>query len=83
MIYTKAETVKFVEDMDEAGIETEHYHGRYFWEGPAVRTNEDGGLTLQDVIRATTVGVQWDTMGRSDYIVYPRVSDKGKEDGNG
>ena len=74
--YANPDVVKFVEDMDEAGIEYEHYHGRFFWEGPAVSTDEDGWPTMQDVIRATTVKVQWDSLGR-DLIVYPVASDSG------
>lgn len=57
---------QFVEDMEEAGFEVEHYRGRYFYEGPAVRTAE-----LQDVMGETAVKVQWDQMGRG-YIVYPK-----------
>ncbi len=78
--YTVPEVVAFVEDMDAAGYDTEHYWGRFFWRGPAVRTDEDDGPTLQDVIRATSVPVQWDNLGR-DYIVYPRASDGGGLEG--
>jgi len=62
---------QFVEDMEEAGIEWEHYRGRFYYEGPAARTNENGFPTQQDVIRATKVNVQWDNMG-FNWIVYPK-----------
>ena len=61
---------QFVKDMEKAGIEYEEYHGRYFYHGPAVRTNEKGFPTRQDVIRETKVSLQWDNLG-SDWIVYP------------
>ena len=61
---------KFKDDMDEAGFDVYMYKGRYFYDGPAVNTDEDGP-TLQDIIRATTVEVQWDNMGK-DFVVYPK-----------
>ncbi len=62
---------QFVRDMEIAGIEYEEYKGRFFYHGPAVRTNEKGFPTRQDIIRATKVELQWDNMG-FDFIVYPR-----------
>ena len=59
-------TEQFEEDMAEADFDVRHYHGRSFWHGPAVETDD-----LQRAIRATTVRVQWDAMGRDGYIVYP------------
>lgn len=61
---------KFVEDMEEAGLKVEHYHGRYFWEGPSVVVKD-----LQDVLSNTKVKCQWDNMGL-DHVVYPKVSGK-------
>lgn len=62
---------QFVKDMEKAGIEYDgEYNGRFFYHGPAVRTNEKGFPTRQDVIRATKVELQWDNMG-FDFIVYP------------
>jgi hypothetical protein len=62
---------QFVEDMENAGIEYDgEYNGRFFYHGPAVRTNEKGFPTRQDVIRATKVKLQWDNLGL-DFIVYP------------
>ncbi len=78
MNYTNPECVAFVEDMEAAGFEVEHYHGRFFWRGPAVRT-EEPYVSLQDVMRATSVRLQWDSLGRDDRIVYPVASDSGGE----
>ena len=62
---------QFVKDMEKAGIEYDgEYHGRFFYHGPAVRTNEKGFPTRQDVIRTTKVKLQWDNLG-CDFIVYP------------
>lgn len=63
---------QFIEDMKSVGIECEDYEGRFFYHGPAVRTNEKGFPTRQDVIRATKIEVQWDNLGL-DFIVYPVV----------
>jgi len=57
---------KFTEECEAAGLKVEHYNGRFFYEGPAVRCDD-----IQPVIRATTVEVQWDHMGLG-YIVYPK-----------
>ena len=63
---------RFCDDMAEAGFEVEHYNGRYFWEGPAVRCDN-----IQDVLLNTKVKCQWDNMGRG-WIVYPKQSAKMK-----
>jgi hypothetical protein len=61
---------KFVEDMNGAGIHTEGYLGRFFWEGPAARSDEQNGPTLLDIIKETAVPLQWDRQD-FNYIVYP------------
>jgi hypothetical protein len=61
---------KFVQDMKIAGICTAAYHGRFFWEGPAARSDERNGPTLQDIINRTEVPLQWDILD-SNYIAYP------------
>ena len=66
---------QFAEDMYAVGIPVEPYHGRFMWYGPAVRSHEMYGPTLQFIIRATTVKVQWDNLGMH-YIVYPIDSDR-------
>src|SRR5687768_9684889 len=75
--YTAPDAVQFVEDMQSHGYAVEHYHGRSFWHGPAVRTDDEDGPDLQDVIRATSVKLQWDSMGYNE-IVYPITGDVGE-----
>ena len=70
--YDNPQYIKFVEDMQEAGIPVQHYDGRFYYRGPAVFTNVEEGLEKQDVYRATKVKCQEDTLGRYDTIVYPR-----------
>ena len=60
---------QFREDMEAAGYEVRDYGGRMYWKGPAVHVGAD---ELQDVIRATSVRVQTDSMGR-DLVVYPKA----------
>lgn len=72
-IYSIKDCQQFVADMEEAGLEVEHYRGRSFWEGPAVRVD-----SIQDAMGATMVPCQWDNMGLG-FIVYPKASDKGEE----
>jgi len=60
---------QFRSDMEGAGYEVGHYRGRSFYEGPSVRVESD---ELQDVIRSTRINVQWDSMGKSGLVVYPR-----------
>ena len=61
---------KFVLDMDAAGIATAVYLGRFFWEGPAARSDQQNGPTLHDIVKHTAVPLQWDGVD-SNYIVYP------------
>ena len=61
---------KFVEDMHTAGIVTTSYFGRFYWQGPAARSDQHNGPTLQDIIKNTAVPLQWDALN-SNYIVYP------------
>ena len=61
---------KFVEDMNGAGIHTEEYCGRFFWDGPAAHSDEQNGPTLLDIISVTAVPLQWDRLD-FDYMVYP------------
>ena len=61
---------KFVLDMDVAGIVTSAYLGRFFWQGPAARSDQRIGPTLQDIIDKTAVPLQWDSLA-SNYMVYP------------
>jgi hypothetical protein len=61
---------KFVQDMRGAGIVTIAYRGRFFWEGPAARSDRQNGPTLQDIVKKTTVPLQWDSLD-SNFVVYP------------
>ncbi len=72
MKYDNAVCNQFVTDMEQAGFDVEHYHGRFFWEGPAVRCEREDE---QDVIRATKVRLQSDSMGLGT-IFYPVRSGK-------
>lgn len=58
---------KFTQDMKKAGYTVESYQGRYFYDGPAVICERD---EFQDVLRATTVKVIWDSMGLG-FVIYP------------
>lgn len=66
--YDNEDCSHFVCDMEEVGLEVEHYHGRFFWEGPAVRVDN-----IQDALSHTKVPCQYDNMGLG-YIVYPKQS---------
>lgn len=74
--YTNPDCIQFVADMAEAGLKTHHYHGRFWWEGPAVEV--DG---LQDALSYTKVKCQWDHLGLG-WIVYPISQDKGIKTGD-
>lgn len=72
--YSDRDCAQFVADMEELGLEPFHYRGRFYWEGPAVATDDDHDM--QDIIRATTVRLQSDDLGRGR-VVYPVSSDAG------
>ncbi|MDP3702900.1 MAG: hypothetical protein Q8R78_00705 [Candidatus Omnitrophota bacterium] len=57
----------FREEMEAAGYEVQEYRGRNYYNGPAVTISRD---QLQDIIRATTVRLQSDALGKG-LIVYP------------
>lgn len=67
--YDNPDYNRFVEELREANYRVEDYNGRYFYHGPAVRADDED--SMQGVIRATTVTLQWDSMGMG-YILYPR-----------
>lgn len=62
---------QFQKDCEEAGMEVKEYHGRFYYVGPAVFTNEDDWPTRDDVVRATTVKLQYDNLA-FDWVVYPK-----------
>ena len=61
---------RFQVDLEEAGFDVEQYspRGAFGNEVPAVRA--EGFTELQQAIRATTVDLDWDTLGRG-WIIYP------------
>ena len=59
----------FAEEMVASGRTVKQYHGRNFYEGPSVTCWR---VDLQEIIRSTSVGLQWDDMGKRRYVVYPR-----------
>lgn len=65
----ESETAKqFCREVTAVGFKPFHYHGRWFWEGPAIVVNDlEGGFC------STTVKCQHDNMGLG-WVVYPRVS---------
>jgi len=63
---------QFREDMTKAGFRVVDYRGRFAWSGPAVYTDREKGPQLQDVIRTTTIRLQWDCAGL-DHIVHPKA----------
>lgn len=58
----------FTDDLEAAGYQVEPYRGRFYYHGPAVRIAKD---ELQDVIRATSLPLQWDQLGKG-LVVYPQ-----------
>lgn len=64
---TMTQHEQFRVDMAQAGYRVREYQGRNFWRGPAVSCDRE---ELQDVIRATKVRVQTDSLGLG-LIVYP------------
>jgi hypothetical protein len=60
----KKQEVQFIQDMEKAGIPWRLYSGRGMMgrECPAVCTNDD--VTYQDILRATTVNLRTDSLGR-------------------
>lgn len=62
--------LKFVEDMNEQGFKVRHYHGRWYYSGPAVETSRRDDIDLQDIMRATKVRLRTDNLGL-ETIVYP------------
>ena len=79
VIYRKKEHIRFIRDMETAGIKTEFYMGRWYWRGPMARSDEDRGPTLQEVLSATKVKCQRDNLAH-DFCIYPIVSDSSLEE---
>jgi len=61
---------QFRGDMSIAGRGIRFYLGRHFYKGWAtVAANFND---IQGVVRATSVALQWDQLGKDSYIVYPQ-----------
>ena len=58
---------QFAEELQDAGYEVYRYRGRFYYDGPAVNCSHE---EYQDIIRATQVKVQSDSMGMG-LVVYP------------
>jgi hypothetical protein len=69
--YEKKTAVRFAEDMLIAGYKVMEYGGRFGYRGPAVHTDVEHGIGLQEVIRATSVQLNWEDLGERDLVVYP------------
>lgn len=59
---------QFCIDMLKANFTVKQYYGRLFYKGWAVKCRRE---QLQNVIRATSVNLQWDDMGRGGLVIYP------------
>lgn len=70
LTYNNRTYQQFVHECEQAGLEVRDYHGRNFYEGPAVSVDDFDGMV--EVMRATTVRIQYDQLGRSGYIIYPK-----------
>lgn len=66
--YRNEKLQKFVEDCQDEGFDVEHYHGRFYWQGPAVRCDHSSQVTA-----ITSIPCQHDSMALG-VIVYPCVS---------
>ncbi len=63
---------RFTREATAAGFTVQHWHyrGRNFYDGPAVEVDRD---ELQKVIRATSMRLIWDEIGKHDLMVYPAL----------
>ena len=59
--------LRFERDMARLGLEVEECHGPNGWGGPAVPITAG---TLQDVVRATDVRLEWHAEGEN-VVIYP------------
>ncbi len=70
--YEKEHFEQFCREVEAAGYTVKHYRGRWFYEGPAVSVESD---EFQKMVRATTVELQKDELGKTGIIVYPTIDD--------
>ena len=60
----------FAEEVDGVAGFNPEYHARNYYIGPAVVV--ESWVDIQTVVRMTTMPLQWDPMGKTGYIVYPK-----------
>jgi len=65
--YTHPDHRQFCLDMAAAQLRVTQYEARFFWSGPAVQVGD-----IQDVLSCTKIKCLWETMGKNEWIVYPR-----------
>ena len=70
MSYPNSVYNRFVREVEEAGFSWEEYRGRDFYQGPALFIEPE---ELQAAIRATSMALRWDLMGKTGLVVYPRT----------
>jgi hypothetical protein len=79
-VYTNANCLQFVKDMESAGLEVQHYQGRSInsYRGPGVIVDE-----IDRAVSKTNVKCQLrhDSMG-DGYIIHPVDRDEGVEQGD-
>ena len=63
--YDSKTAKQFCNAMKRAGLKVRHYHGRFFWQGPAV-----GVSHISEAMSKTRVECQYDQLGLG-FIVYP------------
>lgn len=63
---------RFQEKAEEAGFEVREYHGRYLYYGPAVSVKDQD--EFQEFLQRinTTIKLQWDDLGKTGKIIYPK-----------
>jgi hypothetical protein len=66
--YKSEDHQTFVSEMKSDGRDVEHYNGRNFYEGPSIHCDRS---ELEDVIRASTVRLGWESLGKSGLVVWP------------
>lgn len=62
----------FKEQSESAGYEVTEYHGRYGYYGPAVSVNNND--EFQEFFKNvnTQIKLQWDDLGKTGKIIYPK-----------
>jgi hypothetical protein len=69
----KIDAVWFTMDMLNAGHKVILYKGKFGYRGPAVYTDREQDISLQDIIRDTEITVLWDRRESRNFVVYPDI----------